>query len=137
MSGVLSCSEVGSIQGTIFLFFRGTVYKVEYCKECEEDIQVWFIQIEEMNHLRVVVTPCYLPWSVVGRVEVRVITHMDGYSTYMQAGVCLIQRMVDILQGYIMSQQVPYWVVEVFNILETVGDDFEESCVGNAWLGEE
>ena len=137
MSGIMSCSESGCIQGTIFLFIRGAVYKVEYCKECEEDNQIWYIQIEEMNHLRVVLTPCYLPWSVAGRVELRVVAGMQGYTTYTQSGVCLIQRMVEILQDCIMSQQVPYWVVEVFNILETVGDDFEENCVDETWLSEE
>jgi hypothetical protein len=50
----------------------------------------------------------------------------------------LISALLDLLQNWILAEQnVPSWLLEVFNILEYLADDVEEISLPDSWFSEE
>ena len=61
-----------------------------------------------------------------------------AFASAMEQVTMLISALVDLLQRWILAEQkVPYWLVEGFNILEDLGDDFEENSASENWFSEE
>ena len=146
MAEIVNFSEIGDIQGFVFFIFRTKIYKLEYNKESEiengENLQFWQITIEGNNNLKILLTPSFLPWSVAGKMEIKVVNNESGsghvVGRVMEQVTMVISALVDLLQRWILAEQhVPYWLVEVFNILEDLGDDFEENSASENWFSEE
>ena len=50
----------------------------------------------------------------------------------------LISALLELLQNWILAEHnVPYWVVEVFNILEYLADNLDEISPPDTWFSEE
>ena len=74
--------------------------------------------------------------------EIRVPSHelepRHVFDNVMAQVSMLIFALLDLLQSYILAEQnVSYWLVEVFNILEYLSDDVDEISLPNTWYSEE
>ena len=144
MADLIAHSEEGDIQGQAFFKFKTSIYKLDFLKESViengEPLKFWQITIE--GNVRVQVTPSFLPWGAEGRMEIRVPSHelepRHVLDTVMAQVSMLISALVDLLQNWILAEQnVPYWLVEVFNILEYLIDDVEEISLPDTLFSEE
>jgi hypothetical protein len=146
MADLIAHSEVGDIQGQAFFKFRTSIYKLDFLKESViengEPLKFWQITLEGSNNMSVHVTPSFLPWGVEGRLEIRVPSHElepgHVYDSMMAQVSMLISALLDLLRNWILAEQnVPYWLVEVFNILEYLSDNVEEVSLPVTWFSEE
>ena len=146
MADLIAHSEVGDIQGSAFFKFRTSIYKLEFLKEYiienGEPLKFWQITLEGNNNISVHVTPSFLPWGAEGRMEIRVPSHelepRHVYDSVLSQVTMIISSLLDLLQSYILAEQnVPSWLVEVFNILEYLADDVEEIALPDTWFSEE